>query len=80
MGVVKAKLLLSEREYVCTNCGLILDRDLNAAINLARLGLVRIAESDSGTGRGGKCKSEGSLEPNAIAVEPSILKQLERVA
>ena len=33
-GNVNKELKLSEREYVCENCGLIIDRDLNAAINL----------------------------------------------
>ena len=33
-GNIKKALKLSEREYVCENCGLIIDRDLNAAINL----------------------------------------------
>lgn len=36
-GVVKAKLRLSERAYRCEACGLVLDRDLNAARNLAAL-------------------------------------------
>jgi transposase len=36
-GAVKAKLLLSERVFTCAACGLALDRDLNAALNLARL-------------------------------------------
>jgi putative transposase len=36
-GAVKAKLLLSERTYTCIGCGLILDRDLNAAVNLLNL-------------------------------------------
>ena len=33
-GSVKAKLSLSERTYRCDGCGLVLDRDLNAAINI----------------------------------------------
>jgi putative transposase len=36
-GAVKAKLALSERTYCCTECGTVLDRDVNAAVNLARL-------------------------------------------
>jgi IS605 OrfB family transposase len=36
-GAVKAKLFLSARVFHCEACGLLLDRDLNAAINLARL-------------------------------------------
>ena len=33
-GAVKAKLSLSERVYRCDGCGLSIDRDLNAAINI----------------------------------------------
>ena len=33
-GVVKAKLSLSERTFNCDACGLTIDRDLNAAINI----------------------------------------------
>ena len=33
-GTVKAKLSLSERVYCCDVCGLSIDRDLNAAINI----------------------------------------------
>ncbi|WP_407566816.1 IS607 family element RNA-guided endonuclease TnpB [Polymorphospora sp. A560] len=36
-GTVKTKLALSEREYVCQACGLVIDRDHNAAANLAAL-------------------------------------------
>jgi len=36
-GTVKAKLALSERTYQCDNCGLVIDRDVNAARNLVKL-------------------------------------------
>jgi putative transposase len=35
-GHVKAKLSLSERTYICEECGAIIDRDFNASINLSR--------------------------------------------
>jgi IS605 OrfB family transposase len=36
-GWVKAKLTLAERSFICEACGLRIDRDLNAACNLANL-------------------------------------------
>jgi len=39
-GAVKTKLPLSERTFACGQCGLVLDRDRNAAINLARHALA----------------------------------------
>ncbi|MET3422205.1 IS605 OrfB family transposase [Actinoplanes tereljensis] len=36
-GAVRTKLALSEREYQCQMCGLLIDRDRNAALNLAAL-------------------------------------------
>ncbi|SDY18016.1 putative transposase [Amycolatopsis xylanica] len=48
-GVVKAKLRLSERIYTCENCGLTLDRDLNAARNLA--GLAELSSPSCGATR-----------------------------
>ena len=35
-GRVNADLRLSDRTYRCVLCGLVIDRDVNAAINLAR--------------------------------------------
>jgi putative transposase len=46
-GVVKTKLHLAERTYECDNCGLVIDRDLNAAVNLARYAQQ---ETDPSTG------------------------------
>ena len=59
-GAVKTKLTLSERTYHCSTCGLVLDRDLNAAYNLAALA-ARVAVAGSGpetvNGRGADRKT-----------------------
>ena len=39
-GFVKANLGLSERTYRCEACGVSLDRDLNALLNLMQAGKV----------------------------------------
>ncbi|MGH3863096.1 zinc ribbon domain-containing protein [Actinokineospora sp.] len=36
-GAVRTKLRLAERTFRCDQCGFVLDRDLNAARNLAQL-------------------------------------------
>ncbi|MFE6921213.1 IS607 family element RNA-guided endonuclease TnpB [Nocardia sp. NPDC057663] len=57
-GGRKPNLLLAERTYQCEHCGAAIDRDRNAAVNLARLGETRIsgeqspADSGSVAGRG----------------------------
>jgi putative transposase len=43
-GTAKAKLMLSERMFVCLACGLVLDRDENAARNLAALAATDTAQ------------------------------------
>lgn len=43
-GHKKERLKLSERIYSCDNCGLSIDRDLNASKNLANLALLRNPE------------------------------------
>lgn len=39
-GTVKSNLSLSQRTFICDECGYTIDRDLNASINLAKLGGV----------------------------------------
>ncbi len=39
-GHKKVKLSLSERTYICKECGLVIDRDYNASVNLSRYKLV----------------------------------------
>jgi putative transposase len=52
---VKAKLPLRVRTFDCEGCGMDLDRDLNAARNLALL-----VEREAGTGVAGDPEPEGS--------------------
>ena len=51
-GTAKAKLSLSERVFCCEHCGLVIDRDHNAAANLAALVAAIGTASGAGTGRG----------------------------
>jgi putative transposase len=63
-GAVKTKLALSEREYECEGCGLVLDRDLNAARNLAAIAAEHdTAGSGPVVGRGAdrKTRSRGQV-------------------
>lgn len=39
-GHIKSNLSLSQRTYICEECGLVIDRDYNASINLSRYELV----------------------------------------
>ena len=60
-GVVKAKLSLSERVYQCDVCGLSIDRDLNAAINL----MVAGSAPETVNARGGDARRADTMSGNA---------------
>jgi putative transposase len=42
-GSVKTELQLSQRTYSCDNCGIKLDRDINAALNIKAEGIRLLA-------------------------------------
>ena len=69
-GTAKTKLALSERAYECQSCGLVLDRDLNAARNLAALA-AQITTAGSGpvAGRGADHKTRHG-GPVAVKRQP----------
>ena len=72
-GSVKAKLGLNEREYHCEACGLVMDRDLNAATNLAGWPSESTpAGTGSVAGRGGEVRpSRQNIDGPAHPAEAS---------
>ena len=81
-GEVKSKLSLSERKYMCHRCGIVVDRDLNAATNLAKLaepksGISSIDRTGSspGMGRGGVGKTSSLSGELAPAGEASMARK-----
>lgn len=67
-GAVKAKLALSERAYHCEHCGLVIDRDHNAAVNLARYALAATDPSAGFDTGGADRKTTASAA--LVAVKP----------
>jgi len=41
-GSIKNDLRLSDRTYRCDKCGLVFDRDYNAAKNIKKIGLIKV--------------------------------------
>ena len=60
-GAVKAKLSLSERVYKCDGCGLVMDRDLNAAVNINVAG----SAPETLNARGGDISRADTVSGNA---------------
>ena len=69
-GSVKAKLSLNERVYRCEHCGLTIDRDLNAAINIMVAGSApETVNAHGGTVRRSNHHGCATLDP--VKCEPS---------
>jgi putative transposase len=79
--VVKAKLRLSERIFVCTEYDLVLDRDRNAALNLASLVKRVVAGSglETENGRGADHKTRPGRAGDDEASTPHRAKVPARV-
>jgi putative transposase len=70
-GVVKNRLSLSERTFDCDDCGVSLDRDENAAINLRRLGLAQLPVDR----REETPAERKALAPASASAKPASVKQ-----
>ncbi|MHA1613511.1 MAG: RNA-guided endonuclease InsQ/TnpB family protein [Candidatus Thorarchaeota archaeon] len=71
-GHKKKELTLSEREYVCEECGLTIDRDLNAALNLVT---VSLPETLTARGEDVRLIADSSefVKPISVKQEPNII-------
>jgi putative transposase len=79
-GMVKQQMGLAERMYCCDGCGLVIDRDRNAAANLAawaeqhhaqapdRQAGGRVTKAPEGEGAG-HCRGDGATGPNEGGTE-----------
>jgi putative transposase len=73
-GHVRAGLTLSEREWSCDACGVIHDRDRNAAINLKNFA-ANLCGDTAEFSAVTACGDEGSDVGPATAVKPASVKQ-----
>lgn len=64
-GAVKAKLSLFERRFTCDGCGFVLDRDINAARNIAAAAVVAPDAEETQNARGADVRPPSS---GAVAV------------
>ena len=70
-GHRKKELSLSEREYECEQCGLVIDRDLNAALNLVA---VSLPETENACGEEVRhSKSSEICNAASMKQEPNII-------
>lgn len=69
-GKVKAKLSLAERIYRCEHCGLTMDRDLNAAINIMVAGSAPETQNAHG-GTVSRSGQPGRVTQVPVKCEPS---------
>ena len=81
-GRVKAKLSLAERVYRCDGCGLVMDRDLNAAVNILVAGSApETINAHRGTVRRGGQPGRATQVPVKCesSVGGNVVSDLERV-
>ena len=77
-GGVKAKLSLNERTYRCDSCGLVLDRDLNAAINICVAGSAPETLNAHGE-TVSRNRPSGHVALDSVKCEPSVRESAVRL-
>ena len=67
-GIINTKLTLTDRTDVCKACGMVKDRDLNAAINLDKVGTAQPEPTDA-CGHDGSVLAPRSTEAEATSMD-----------
>jgi putative transposase len=70
-GQVKVEMPLSERVFGCEACGAEIDRDRNAALNLASLVAGSSPETQNACGGEGSGQGSALVKPAPVKQEPS---------
>jgi putative transposase len=71
-GCINSGLKLSEREWIC-DCGAVLDRDLNAAINLKNLAVRRVTPEQACNEQANACGEV--VRPTAVSLAVSLRQE-----
>ena len=74
------KLELNERTYICPKCGQIIDRDVNAAINIRNFALRNILKNTDGTSGINACGDESSGCDDANCHNETIVNEARKSA
>ena len=76
-GCLKEDLTLEDRIYIC-DCGNVIDRDLNASINLEKYGIIKLKDTLSSRGIQA-CGESVRLQDACIDQEAVSLNQEENI-
>ena len=70
-GWYNLNLTLSDREFVCMNCGVVHDRDENAAINIRKIGIKTVPQVEREQGSRKATKTLGETRGSFFSMENS---------
>ena len=75
----RQKLSLNERTYHCSDCGLELDRDINAAINIRNFAMRKLISNTVGTTGINACGDKSSGLCDANHIDETIVREARKI-
>ena len=74
----RQKMPLNVRTYICPECGQVIDRDLNAAINIRNFALKNILKNTDGTSEINACGDGSSGKHDTSCVCETAVKEARK--